>query len=74
VNRIASYLQKPADEFEIISAGMNHFYAILKVTEKATGKDWLPDLVRLAATDTRPETPPLFRKFARSSACSRSLG
>jgi len=64
LNAVADYLQRPLDEFEIVSAGMNHFYCLLKVTEKATGKDWLPELVHWAATDTSPRTPPLFRKMA----------
>lgn len=62
---IAAYLERPIEAFEVVSAGMNHFYCILQVREKATGKQWLPELVRMAATDTSPRTPPLFRKMAQ---------
>lgn len=61
---ISRYLKRPSDEFEIISAGMNHFYCVLQVREKATGKEWLPELLHMAATDTSPHTPVLFRKMA----------
>ena len=60
--QIAHYLQRPIEEFDIVSAGMNHFYCIVQVTERATGRQWLPELIRLAAADAT--APPLFRQLA----------
>ena len=62
LQQIARYLQRPIKEFEVISAGMNHFYCIQQVREIATGKEWLPELLRLAAADAT--APPLFRQLA----------
>ena len=59
---IAKYLGRPCEELDIISAGVNHFYCVLRASDKATGKDYLPALVRLAAGDA--SAPPLFRKMA----------
>jgi len=59
---ISAYLHKPQDELDIISAGMNHFYCILQARDRSTGKDYLDDLVQMAAND--PNAPPLFRKMA----------
>jgi len=59
---ISRYLGKPLEELHIVSAGMNHFYCILQVTEKATGREWLPELIAMAARDEA--APHLFRKMA----------
>lgn len=58
---IERYLERPLAEFDVTSAGMNHFYCLLQVKDRATGQDWLPDLVRKAAADPKR---PLFRKMA----------
>jgi alpha-galactosidase len=61
---VSRYLGRPAEHFEIISAGMNHFYCVLKVRDRVTGKDYLPELLQKVAADDSPETPPLFKKIA----------
>lgn len=65
IRRLSEYLDQPAESFEVTSAGMNHFYCILRVTDRATGADLLPRALAAAAADTRPESSPLFRHFAR---------
>lgn len=63
IHQVETYLKRPAAEFEIISAGMNHFYCLLKVRELATGRDRLPELVEMAAQEPH-EHLRLFRKMA----------
>jgi alpha-galactosidase len=60
---IEKYIGRPYDEFDIISAGMNHYYCIQQVKDKKTGKEYLPDLVKMAAEDE--SAPILFRKLAQ---------
>jgi len=60
---ISRYLRRPIDEFDIISAGMNHFYCITQVKETATGKDYLPEVLCAAQQD--PAAPMLFRQLAQ---------
>ncbi len=59
---LSRYLKRPLEQLEIISAGMNHFYCILRVKDKQTGEELLPEALRCAAAD--PKAPPLFRKIA----------
>ncbi|MHB9132701.1 MAG: family 4 glycosyl hydrolase [Armatimonadota bacterium] len=61
---IARYLGRPIDEFDVISAGMNHFYCILQVKDKATGQEYLPVLLQQAIDDA--SAPPLFRQLAET--------
>jgi len=62
VESIEKYTGRPIKEFEFVSAGMNHLYCVLKLRDRATGKDVLPDLVAQAAADG--DAPPIFRRFA----------
>jgi len=61
---ISRYFQRPIDEFDVASAGINHFYCILKLVDKKTGKDLLPEAVNMAMHDRSAICPPLFRKMA----------
>lgn len=61
---ICKYLGAKREQFEITSAGMNHFYCILKVTDLATGRDRLGELLQKVREDTSPTTPKLFKKLA----------
>ena len=56
------YLGKTLEEMDIISAGMNHFYCIQQVRDRASGEDLLPLALAHAMEDT--SASPLFRKFA----------
>ncbi len=63
IEQIEKYLGIPREKLEIISAGMNHFYAILEIREKKTGRNLLNKAIGCAIRDRK--TPhPLFRKFA----------
>ena len=62
-NLICKYLQTKQEQIELTSAGMNHFYCVLKVVDKRTGQDCLPELVQMAKADLT--APPLFRKLAQ---------
>jgi alpha-galactosidase len=63
MQRISTYLQKPLEDLRVVSAGMNHFYCVLSVRDKA-GTEYQPELVRRAAQDTSDTHNTLFRKFA----------
>jgi alpha-galactosidase len=58
---ICQYLKKKPEELDIISAGMNHFYCILKVIDKKTGKDLKAELFKRVLADPQAET--LFKKL-----------
>jgi alpha-galactosidase len=58
---IKRYMNRPLEEFDIVSAGMNHFYCVLKLVDKKDGRDLLPEVLERAKND--PELPPLFRKM-----------
>lgn len=58
---IERYLERSLEDLDIVSAGLNHFYCIVKAKDRRTGHDYLPELVRKATTDT---AHPLFRKMA----------
>ncbi len=61
IHYTAKYLKRKADELTLTSAGMNHFYEILSVKEKKTGKELLPKVLEKARADSN--LPPLFRKM-----------
>ena len=44
VRKIGEVLQRPTEELQIISAGMNHFYCVQQVIDKKIGKDVLADV------------------------------
>lgn len=64
LHKISAYLGKPVDELDIISAGMNHFYCMLRVRDRKSGENLLPAVLKKAAGDTDAKLSPIFRKFA----------
>ena len=60
---ISHYLERPADEFEIISAGMNHFYNVLGIRDRVTGEDLRDEVVQKILADDSGYAPPLFKKM-----------
>lgn len=64
LERIGAYLQRPLSELEVLSAGMNHFFCILRVRDRRTGEDLLPRCLEAARRDTSPRATALYRKFA----------
>ena len=63
LNAMTRYLERPAEALDVVSAGMNHFYYILKVQDRRTGQDLLPELRRKVLEDTSGQTMPLFKKM-----------
>jgi alpha-galactosidase len=63
VSKIAEYLGQPEESLQVTSAGMNHFYCILKCLDRETGKDLLPAALA-KAKDEPAANLQLFRKFA----------
>jgi alpha-galactosidase len=61
---ISRYLERPIEEFDVVSAGINHFCCVLSVRERATGAERLPELVEMAAADRSETAQPLFSKLA----------
>ncbi len=62
IQAIEKYTGRPISDFDFASAGINHFYCLVRVEDKKTGADLLPQLIEQAAADD--EAPPLFRRFA----------
>lgn len=48
---VSQYLGRPIETFELTSAGINHFYAVLKVLDKQTGEDLMPGLLEKLRRD-----------------------
>ncbi len=64
IEKLSQLLGRPAEQLEIISAGMNHFYCILKCADNESGEDLLPRAIELAAEQDSPHEQ-LFQHFAR---------
>jgi alpha-galactosidase len=62
ISFISAYLQIPVERLEVTSAGMNHFYAILKAIDKETGQDLLPGLLKTLRNDDS-FAPSVWKKF-----------
>ena len=60
---IERILQRPIEELEVVSAGMNHFYHILRVRDRQTGEDLFDELRRRVLAGEPTQTPPLFKKM-----------
>ena len=65
IDTLAGYLDRPAEQLEIVSAGMNHFYAILKCVDRDSGEDLLPQALARATEETSGHLQ-LFRHFAEA--------
>jgi alpha-galactosidase len=65
LEKLSEYVGKPVEDLDVISAGMNHFYCLLRAKDRATGEDLLPRVIEMAADDPSPAVSPLFKSFAR---------
>jgi alpha-galactosidase len=63
INLISKALKKPASSLKVTSAGMNHFYSVLSVTDRKTGRELLPEAVRRILAKPDPSLPPMFLKL-----------
>ncbi len=57
-------LQRPIDTLHVVSAGMNHFYAIMSVRDKETGRELREEVLEKILNDESANLPPLVRKMA----------
>ena len=64
LRKIEQALQRPLAELHVVSAGMNHFYDILSVVDKATGAELRDEVLHRLLTDPTLDVPPLARKLA----------
>ncbi len=64
IDTLATYLDRPVEQLDTVSAGMNHFYCILKCVDRDSGEDLLPAAIAKAAEETTGHLQ-LFRQFAR---------
>ena len=63
IEKLSHYTGRPQEQLDIVSAGMNHFYCILKCTDRETGEDLLPEAVAKASVETSPHLQ-LFARMA----------
>jgi alpha-galactosidase len=63
IDCIARLMERRVDELEVTAAGVNHFYAVLKVIDRANGKDILAECKRRVLTNGEPKWSPLFRSI-----------
>jgi len=59
---ITGVLGKPLEELDIVSGGMNHFYWILKISDKETGQDLYPEFKK-RVQEGRVALQPLNRRM-----------
>jgi alpha-galactosidase len=63
IDCISKLMDTPVDGMEVTAAGVNHFYAVLKVIDKKTGRDILPACKKRVLESGEPTGAPLFRKI-----------
>jgi len=69
-NGVSEILERPLDELDIISGGLNHFFWITKIADKKTGEDLYPRLRdRVLHDPTCPKAPPMIRKMVEIFGC-----
>ncbi len=59
-NKIAEILERAIGELDVVSGGMNHFYWVLKISDRASGDDLYPELKR-RVSEAPDLLPPLVR-------------
>jgi alpha-galactosidase len=61
---VSRILEKPIDEIDFLSGGLNHFYWVMRIADKQTGEDLYPQLRKRALSDPDcPSMPPLVKKM-----------
>ncbi len=61
---LADLLDCRTEDIEVTSAGLNHFYVVLKAVDKRSGADRLPEALAKVLSEEGRKYPPLFKKFA----------
>jgi len=69
-NGVSEILERPLEELDIISGGLNHFFWITKIADKKTGEDLYPKLRDRVLNDPAcPKAPPMIRKMVEIFGC-----
>ena len=63
ISALAKILNRPAEQLQVTSAGMNHFYVVLKAIDRGTGRDLLGEAKQAVLAGKADYLPPLFRKM-----------
>jgi len=63
LNLISRLLERPIDELDVVSAGMNHFFTILRIADKRTGENLWDELVAKGLADEAAAARPLWKKL-----------
>lgn len=67
---VREILERPLEELEIVSGGINHFFWITKIADKKTGEDLYPKLRDRVLNDPAcPKAPPMIRKMVEIFGC-----
>ncbi len=67
---VSEILERPLDELDILSGGLNHFFWMTKIADKRTGEDLYPRLRDRVLNDPAcPAAPPLVRKMVEVFGC-----
>lgn len=67
---VARILDRRLDELDIVAGGLNHFFWVTKIADKATGEDLYPALRKRVLDDPScPAAPPLVRKMLEIFGC-----
>ena len=66
---VSRFLERPLEQLDVVTAGMNHLYCVTQVRDRCTGEDLSKTLLERVLTSPQDETPPLFRKFAEIFDC-----
>jgi alpha-galactosidase len=64
IEKLVHYTGRTEEQLDIVSAGMNHFFCILKCTDRETGDDLLPKAIAMASVESSPHLQ-LFARMAR---------
>jgi alpha-galactosidase len=62
ISFISAYVGIPVEQLEVTSAGINHFYYVLKAIDRETGKDVLPGLLARLRED-HSFSPSIWKKL-----------
>jgi alpha-galactosidase len=63
IDLIARSLGRPADDFQVVSAGMNHFFHVSEVIDKKTGENLVAEAMERAREDDAVKRNPLYRRM-----------
>ncbi len=66
---VSRILGRPLEELDIVAGGLNHFFWVTAIRDKATGEDLYPAFRAKMADPDCPAMPPLVRKMVEVFGC-----